>query len=142
MAQSLLTECFGDEAAVPRIIFIIKSRAQRRVAGTRSSRLLRPLPSARAAPVRGLPPGPSSQQSFLLHRSQPRPDLLWAQLFCALSAAAPVSVRPSSGSLSPAVPSLFPKDARGRLTPRRGEQRARCSAQRRDGCGKKSLPDR
>lgn len=29
MAQSLLTECFGDEAVVLRIIFTIKTRAQR-----------------------------------------------------------------------------------------------------------------
>lgn len=57
MAQSLLAECFGDEAVVLRIIFIVKTRAQRRVAGTCSSHLLRaplplrPLPSPSSLPA-------------------------------------------------------------------------------------------
>lgn len=39
MAQSLLAESCGDEAPVPRVIFMIKTRAQRGAASTRSSQL-------------------------------------------------------------------------------------------------------
>ena len=115
MAQSLLTKCFGDEAVVLRIIFIIKTRAQRSVAGTCSSHLLRallprrrhPSPRAgqlseqqqppqpcpgRAASTQGLPSGLYYQQSSLVHRSPSCSNVLWAQLFCAHPAAAPISV--------------------------------------------------